>query len=78
VSAGRDYKLVVRRGGIAPAALASAQRVDHVEVVEVATGETALFWRCSPAEASRLARELRADLRQLDSRDFFAHWSTVQ
>ena len=33
--AGRAYRLLVRRGGTAPSLLASPDRVDHVEVVEV-------------------------------------------
>jgi hypothetical protein len=78
MSAGRDYRLVVRRGGLTPALLADSRRVDHVELVEVATGETALFWKCSPTDARRLARELRADLRRLDSPDFIARWTTVE
>ena len=57
--AGRAYRLLVRRGGAMPALLASPDRIDHVEVVEVGSGEVVLFWDCSPREASRLARALR-------------------
>ena len=78
MSAARDYRLVVRRGGLTPALLADSRRVDHVELVELATGETALFWKCSPTEARRLAREIRADLQNLDSRAFIARWTTVK
>ena len=52
--AGRAYRLLVRRGGAAPALLASPDRIDHVEVVEVGSGEVVLFWDCGPREASRL------------------------
>jgi hypothetical protein len=71
------YRLLVRRGGLAPALLADAARVDHIEVVEVASGEVVLFWDLAPQEASRLARALRADLARLDEAEFIARWSTV-
>jgi hypothetical protein len=75
VRAGRAYRLLVRRGGSLPATLASPDRVDHVEVVEVGSGEVVLFWDCSPREATRLARALRADLAGRDAEEFIAHWS---
>ena len=59
-----------------PASLASPDRVDHVEVVEVGSGEVVLFWDCSPREASRLARALRTDLAGRDADEFIARWST--
>jgi hypothetical protein len=43
MKANREYELLVRRGGRGPALLAGPDRVDHVEVVEIATGEVALF-----------------------------------
>ncbi|HXR13105.1 MAG TPA: hypothetical protein VN740_00510 [Solirubrobacteraceae bacterium] len=73
--AGHAYRLLVRRGGAVPAALASPDRLDHVEIVEVSSGEVVLFWDCSPREASRLARALRTDLAGRDADDFIAHWS---
>lgn len=73
--AGRAYRLLVRRGGAAPALLASPDRLDHVEIVDVSSGEVVLFWDCSPREASRLARALRTDLAGRDADDFIAHWS---
>jgi hypothetical protein len=75
VRAGRAYRLLVRRGGAAPAMLASPSRVDHVEVVEVSSGEVVLFWDCSPRVASRLARALRTDLAGRDAEEFIARWS---
>jgi len=78
VRANRAYRLIVRRGGWAPAALADPARVDHVEVVEVDSGEVVLFWDCPPVEASRRARELRADLAQLPAEEFRARWATVE
>jgi hypothetical protein len=76
--ANRAYELIVRRGGWMPAALADPERVDHVEVVEIDSGEVALFWDCSPKEAARRARALRTDLAQLQDEEFIARWSTVE
>ena len=73
--AGRAYRLLVRRGGAAPAMIASPDRADHVEIVDVSSGEVVLFWDCSPREASRLARALRTDLAGREAEDFIAHWS---
>jgi hypothetical protein len=78
VRARHAYRLIVTRGGLAPALLADAERVDHIEVVEVSSGEVVLFWDCPPHAASRLARALRADLVQLEDTEFIARWSTVE
>jgi hypothetical protein len=71
------YRLIVTRGGWAPALLADPARVDHVEVVAIDSGEAVLFWDCPPHAASKLARALRADLAQLQAPEFLARWSTV-
>lgn len=76
--ANRAYRLIVTRGGLIPAALADASRVDHVEVVEIDSGEVVLFWDSTPMAASRLARALRADLAQLQAEEFCERWATVQ
>jgi hypothetical protein len=76
--ANRAYRLIVRRGGWAPALLADPERIDHIEVVEVATGEAALFWDLTPQEAARRARALRADLAQLQDDEFIARWASVE
>lgn len=34
-----------------------------------------LFWDCSPREATRLARLLRADLASREADEFITHWS---
>jgi hypothetical protein len=75
VRAGNAYRLLVRRGGATPAVLASPRRIDHVEIVEVTSGEAVLFWNCSPREASRLVRALRTDLAGREAEDFIARWS---
>jgi hypothetical protein len=76
--ANREYELLVRKGGRAPGLLASPDRTDLVEVVEIATGEVALFWDTAPAQTGRLARALRADLSQLDADAFMAKWRRWQ
>ncbi len=64
VSASRDYRLTVTRGGIAPVLLADPARVDHVELVEIASGEVVLFWDCTPGTGDRPGTgDLRATCR---------------
>ena len=72
------YRLIVRRGGLTPAPLADTQRVDHVEVVEVDSGEAVLLWDLAPQAASKLVRELREDLSRLQGEEFMARWGTVE
>jgi len=76
--ANREYELLVRRGGRGPALFADPHRTDHVEVVEIATGEVVLFWDTLPAQTRRLARGLRADLAQLEADVFIAKWRRWQ
>jgi hypothetical protein len=72
--ANRVFDLTVRRSGAAPAWLADPARTDHVELVDIASGEVVLFWDCTPTEASRLGRELRESMAELESEDFMAYW----
>ena len=72
------YRLIVSRGGLAPALLADTGRTDHVEIVEVDSGEVILFWDRPPQAASRLARALRTDLVQLDAESFLERWANVE
>jgi len=72
------YHLIVTRGGLTPAPLADPARTDHIEVVELDSGEAVLFWDCPPQAASKLSRALRADLAQLEADEFMARWSTVE
>jgi hypothetical protein len=76
--ANRAYRLIITRAGRAPALLAAAERVDHIEVVEIDSGEVVLFWDRPPHAASQLARALRAGLSQLEADEFLARWSTVE
>lgn len=72
--ANRAYELTVRRGSRAPALFARAGTLDHVEIVEVASGEVVLFWDTAAGQTGRLARALRADLSQLEAHEFLARW----
>lgn len=76
--AGKCFRLIVRRGGLVPAFLASGDRTDHIEVVEIDGGEVVFFWDCPPHITSRRAREVREDLARMDREDFLARWSTVE
>ena len=72
------YRLIVTRGGRAPALLADPSRVDHIEVVEIESGEAIMLLDRPPHAASKLARAMRADLNSLDAEEFRARWSTVE
>jgi hypothetical protein len=75
MNAKQAYRLIVTRAGRMPSALAAGDRVDHVEIVEIDSGEAVLFWDCAPVQATRMARALRADLAQLEPDAFIARWS---
>ena len=72
--ANRAYELIVRRAGRGPALLRSAGESDHVEVVEIDSGEVVLFWDTTPAQTGRLSRALKADLAQMEAGAFLARW----
>lgn len=78
MKASHAYRLIVTRGGLTPAPLADPARTDHIEVVELDSGEVVLFWDRPPRATSRLSRALRADLAQLEADEFMARWSTVE
>lgn len=78
MSARRAFRLIVTRGGSGPAWLAGPKRVDHVEVVEVDSGEVVLFWDLPALHARRLVRALREDLGQLDAEAFLAAWNQAE
>lgn len=76
MKAHRAYRLIVSRSSLAPSLLASPDRVDHIEVVEIDSGEAVLFWDVHAREATRMARALRADLAHLEADDFLARWTS--
>ena len=77
MKANRAYELLVRKGGRAPALIDPA-RVDHIEVLDIETGELALFWDLLPHQTGRMARALRTDLAQLEAEEFLAKWERYQ
>jgi len=74
VKANRAYELIVRRAGRGPALLRGAGARDHVEVVEIDSGEVVLFWDTTPAQTGKLSRALKADLAGMEADEFLAHW----
>ena len=78
MKANREYELIVAKAGRGPALLRGPGQADHVEVIEIATGEIALFWDTEPAQTGRLARALRGDLAQLEAAEFLAKWRRWQ
>jgi len=74
MKANRSFHLIVSREGIEPAFLADPDRLDRIEVVSIDDGEVVLFWDLPAVEASRVLRDLRTDLAQLDADEFVAKW----
>jgi hypothetical protein len=72
------YRLIVTRGGRAPAMFADPERVDHIEVVEIGSGEAILFWDLPPHAATRQARAMRTELNSMEAEEFRARWATVE
>jgi hypothetical protein len=75
VRANRAYELKVHREG---RLFRPSERLEHIEVLEIDTGEIVLFWDTRPRETGKLARALRADLAQMDSGQFIAKWQKYQ
>jgi hypothetical protein len=71
--ANRSYRLLHTRSNRRPARL-DRLRIDHLEVVEVASGEVVLFWDMPAPDAARTARRLREDLAGLDEETFLDRW----
>jgi len=78
MTARRAYRLIVTRGGAGPAWLASPRRIDHIEVVEIDSGEVVLFWDLPAVQARRLVRALREDLGRMQADAFLAAWDAEQ
>jgi hypothetical protein len=74
LKANRVYRLIVTRGGREPAYFAKADRRDRVEVVSIDDGEPILYWDLPVGDASRLVRELKADLAGMDAEEFLTLW----
>lgn len=54
--------------------MADRRRVDRIEVVSIDDGELLLYWELPAKEATRLLRQLRADLAGLEAAEFLALW----
>lgn len=76
MKANRHYRLLYTRSSRRPAQL-DPTRIDHIEVVDIASGEVVLFWDLPAPEAARRARRLREDLVGLDVEDFIDRWCAV-
>ena len=72
--ANRNYRLLYTRSNRRPAALDPA-RIDHIEVVDVASGEVVLFWDLPAPEAAKRARRLREELASLEVEEFIDRWA---
>ena len=75
--ANRNYRLLHTRSSRRPAALDPA-RIDHLEVVDVASGEVVLFWDLPAPEAARRARRLREELASLEVEEFIDRWAGTE
>lgn len=75
--ANRRLRILHGRGSRLPSWLAGAGAVDRIEIVEIETAETILFWDREPRAAARMVRALHADLAQLEVEDFLAKWSAI-
>ncbi len=73
--ANRAYELIVSRGGLEPAFLAAEDRLDRIEIVSIDDGEVLLYWTVPAKLASRLLREVRADLASLPAEEFIDKWA---
>ncbi len=76
--ANRAYELIHRGGGRGPALLAAPSRVDHLEIVEIDSGEVVLFWDLPTDVARRVARQMREDLAQLEADEFIEAWREAE
>ena len=72
--ANRLFHLTVARGGREPAFLADRRRLDRIEVVSIDDGELLLYWDLPAKQASKLLKQLRADLAGMEAEEFLALW----
>ena len=68
------YEVRVTRGGRGPAFLAGPERLDRVEVLDLASGEVLYLWDLSPRHASRVLRAVREDLNSMEAEEFVEAW----
>jgi hypothetical protein len=75
MKANRAYHLIATRAGLEPAFLATDDRLDRIEIVSVDDGEVLFYWEIPAKLASRLLKELRADLASLAAEEFIDKWA---
>ncbi|MEA2171179.1 MAG: hypothetical protein QOF76_4479 [Solirubrobacteraceae bacterium] len=51
---------------------------EMIEVIEIESGEIALFWDLHPSQTGRMARALRTDLAGLEAVEFLEKWTKWQ
>ena len=76
MKANRTHRLLYTRSNRMPARM-SPTRIDHIEVVDVASGEVVLFWDLPAPEAAKRARRVREDLNLLEVDEFVDRWCAV-
>src|SRR5947209_18490306 len=74
MKANRVFHLIVTRGGREPAFMADSTRLDRIEVVSIDDGELLLYWELPAKQATKVLRQLRADLAGLEAEEFLALW----
>ncbi|MEA2250195.1 MAG: hypothetical protein QOG70_437, partial [Solirubrobacteraceae bacterium] len=48
------------------------------EIVDVDDGEVVLYWDLLPRDAKRVVAMVRADLQELEAREFFERWASFE
>ena len=74
MKANRSYRLLHTRSSRKPARM-DPTRIDHIEVVEIASGEVVLFWDLPAPDAAKRARRLREELASLEVEEFIDRWA---
>lgn len=77
MKANRDLRVTHAKAPGGLAVLGDRERIDQLEVVEIATGESLLFWDVRAGDVKPMLRALRTDLAQLDTDDFLARWAGI-
>ena len=72
MKANRTYELIVKKPPRTQRL--NPRRIDHLEILDIASGEVVLFWDTFPDQTRKLSRALRADLARLDADTFMQTW----
>jgi hypothetical protein len=74
MKANRVFHLIVSREGREPAFMADRRRLDRIEVISIDDGDVLLYWDVPAKQATKLLKQLRADLVGLEAEEFVALW----